>query len=279
MTKRYGEDRAGQLAALTTFYGFLSVFPLLLLLLTFAGLFLKDTKLQNDIVNSALAQFPVVGDKIRENLHAIAKTNPFAIIASSLGLLWGSLGVTSSLQNASHRIWRLPEEQSPGLWPRTWKGLQLLGALGTVVFLSTIPATMSTVGTQYFGGSSVIPRLLALGAALLVNLVGYLLVLWLLAPKPVRVRTLVPGTIFGAVGWTLLQALSGYLVGHQFHHASQIYGFFAVVLGMTFWINLGAQLFLYANELNLVLARAEWPRYIFGDPSATEGAGSDPAEI
>ncbi len=270
VTKRYGDDKAGQLAALTTFYGFLSVFPLLLLLLTFAGLFLKDSKLQNDIVNSALSQFPVVGDKIRENLHAIAKTNPFAIVASLLGLTWGALGVTSSLQNASHRIWRLPEEQSPGLWPRTWKGLQILATLGFVVVLSTVAAGMSTIGTEYFGGSSLAPRLLVLGGALLVNVFGYFVALWLLAPKPVAARILLPGTALGAVGWTILQALSGYLIGHQFHHASQIYGFFAVVLGMTFWINLGAQLFLYANELNVVLARHEWPRYVFGEPSSDE---------
>ena len=36
--KRYSEDRANRQAALITFYGFLSVFPLLLLLVTFAAL-------------------------------------------------------------------------------------------------------------------------------------------------------------------------------------------------------------------------------------------------
>jgi hypothetical protein len=34
------------------------------------------------------------------------------------------------------------------------------------------------------------------------------------------------------------------------------------VLGLIFWINLGAQLFLYASELNLVVTRHEWPRSI-----------------
>jgi YihY family inner membrane protein len=270
MTKRYGEDRGGQLAALVTFYGFLSVFPLLLLLLTFAGLFLHGSHLENTIVNSALAQFPVIGVKLRSNLHALAKGNIAAAIVSTLGLIWGSLGVTSSLQNATHHIWRLPANAARGLWPRTLKGLQLLGALGFIVVLSSIAAAMSTVGQQFFGGGGIFYRLLILLAALTANFAGYLLVLWLLSPDGTTVRTLLPGTAFGAVGWTILQALSGYLLGHQLHHASQIYGFFAVVLGLVFWINLGAQLFLYSSELNLVLANRQWPRYLFSEEPPEE---------
>ncbi len=268
--KRYSEDRGGQLAALTTFYGFLSVFPLLLLLLTFAGLFLHGTKLESDIVNSALAQFPIIGGKLKENIHAITHGNIFATVASALGLLWGSLGVSSSLQHATHRMWRLGEGTERGLWPRTWKGLQLIAALGFIVVLSSIAASMSTVGAQYFGGSSVVPRLLILLAAFLANCSGYLLVLHLLSPSGTPWRTLLPGMALGAIVWTTLQALSGFLLGHELHHASQIYGFFAVVIGLVFWINLGAQLFLYATEFNLVLARHEWPRYFFSPPPESE---------
>ncbi len=268
--KRYGEDRGGQLSALVTFYGFLSVFPLLLLLVTLAGLFLHGSKLENTIVNSALAQFPVIGTNLRENIHAVSKANVVAIIVSLLGLLYGSLGVTSSLQNATHQMWRLSREAARGFWPRMFKGFQLLGALGFIVVLSSVAAAMSTVGRQYFGGGGLLPRIVILLAALIANFAGYLLVLWLLAPDDTKLRMLLPGTIFGAVGWTILQALSGYLLGHQFHHASQIYGFFAVVLGLIFWINLGAQLFLYSTELNLVLAHHQWPRYLFSDEPSVE---------
>ncbi len=270
MVKRYGEDRGGQLSALVTFYGFLSVFPLLLLLVTFAGLFLHGSKLENTIVNSALAQFPVIGTQLRENIHAVAKGNIAAVIVSILGLIYGSLGVTSSLQNATHQVWRLPREAARGFWPRMFKGFQLLGALGFIVILSTVAAAMSTIGQQFFGGGGVLPRVLILLAALVANFAGYLLVLWLLAPDGTALRMLLPGTAFGAVGWTVLQALSGYLLGHQFHHASQIYGFFAVVLGLVFWINLGAQLFLYSTELNLVLAHRQWPRYLFSEEPPTD---------
>jgi YihY family inner membrane protein len=271
VVKRYGEDRGGQLAALVTFYGFLSVFPLLLLLVTVAGLLLHGSSLEHTIVNSALSQFPVIGSRLRENIHAVSKGNIAAVVVSLLGLLYGSLGVTSSLQNATHQIWRLPRELAKGFWPRMFKGFQLLGALGFIVVLSSVGAAMSTVGQQYFGGGGLLPRILILLLALSANFAGYLLVMWLLSPDDAKIRMLIPGTIFGAIGWTVLQALSGYLIGHQFHHASQIYGFFAVVLGLVFWINLGAQLFLYSTELNLVLANRQWPRYLFSEgPDTSE---------
>ena len=263
--KRYGRDRAGQQAALVTFYGFLSVFPLLLLLVTFAGLFLRGTKLQSDIVNSALSQFPVIGGTLKDNLHAISKGNPAATLVSALGLLWGSLGVTNALQAASQRIWRTPDDEGPGLIPRIVKGLEILLALGALVVLSSVAAGASTIGAGYFGGATIVPRLLAIVVAILVNFVGYVTALWLLAPTRTDLRCLLPGAVIGAVGWTALQAFSGYLLGHQLHHASQIYGFFAVVLGLVFWINLGAQLFLLATETNLVLARHEWPVRLIGE--------------
>lgn len=275
VTKRYGDDRGGQLAALITFYGFLSVFPLLLLLLTFAGLFLHGTKLETDLIRSALAQFPVIGGKLRENIHALSHGNALAIVGSILGLAWGSLGVTSSLQNATHRIWRLPPEAERGIWPRTVVGLQILGSLLAIVVLSSVAAGVSTVSAHAIGGGSFVPRVIILLAAFLVNFAGYLLVFWLLAPKGVPLRSLLPGTWAGAIGWTILQALSGYLLGHQLHHASQIYGFFAVVLGLILWLNLGAQLFLYSTELNLVVSRREWPRYLFGEPSGAANSSND----
>ena len=267
--KRYSDDRGGQLTALVTFYGFLSVFPLLLLLLTLASLLLHGTKLEGDLINSALSQFPIIGGKLRSNIHSLASGNLTAAIISVLGVAWGSFGVTSSLQNASNRLWPVPLHEDLAWWPRTLKGVQILLSLLAIVVLSSVAAGMSSIGTQYFGGHSIIPRVLIFVAAIAVNFGGYLLVMWLLAPQRTRLRTLIPGTTLGAVGWTLLQALSGYLLGHRLHHASQIYGFFAVVLGLVFWLNLGAQLFLYSTELNLVIARREWPRYFFSsDPES-----------
>ena len=81
-----------------------------------------------------------------------------------------------------------------------------------------------------------------------------------------RTRQLLPGAGLGGVGWTVLQAVGGYLVGHQLRGASATYGTFAVVLGLLAWVYLGARLSIFAAELNTVLAWRLWPRTIVQPP-------------
>jgi uncharacterized BrkB/YihY/UPF0761 family membrane protein len=77
----------------------------------------------------------------------------------------------------------------------------------------------------------------------------------------------VVGSIVGGVAWQALLAAGGYLVGHNLKHASEVYGFFAVVLGLLSWLYLGAQLTLYAAEVNVVRTRHLWPRSLLQPPS------------
>ena len=61
------------------------------------------------------------------------------------------------------------------------------------------------------------------------------------------------------MAWTLLQVLGTYLVNH-FEHSGSVYGVFAIVLGLARWIYLGAEVTVYAAEINVVLARKLWRR-------------------
>jgi uncharacterized BrkB/YihY/UPF0761 family membrane protein len=70
----------------------------------------------------------------------------------------------------------------------------------------------------------------------------------------------------GWAGWAFLQAVGTYYVSHEIAHASQVYGLFALVIGLLAWLHLVAQLTLYAAEINVVLARGLWPRSLFQPP-------------
>jgi len=94
----------------------------------------------------------------------------------------------------------------------------------------------------------------------------YFLVFRVLTPKVVESRVLVPGAILGGIGWTLLLALGGYLVGHDLRNDSSTYGVFGVVLGLIACIYLGSELTIYAAELNTVLHRHLWPRGLVQPP-------------
>jgi len=265
--KRYSDDRASRQAALITFYGFLSVFPLFVLLATLAALFFSESTLYHDLVTSVVAQFPVIGDRLKENIHALTVGNNVAVAAALLGLVWGSFGITNSLQGASAAVWRRPRSEDPSLWGRLGKGLVLLGVLAAVALLSTIIAGAAVNGVERVGVGGNVGRGIAFAVVLATNAAGYLVALKLLAPPSTPWRALWPGTVLGATGWSILQVVGGLLIGHRLERASGFYGTFAVVFGLIFWINLGAQLFLYSTELNLVVAGHEWPRSFRSAPA------------
>jgi uncharacterized BrkB/YihY/UPF0761 family membrane protein len=99
-----------------------------------------------------------------------------------------------------------------------------------------------------------------------VNIATYLAAFRVLTPKVVHSRKLLPGAILGGVLWTVLQAVGGYLVGHDLKNDSVAYGTFAAVLGLIAWIYLGCELMIYAAEFNTVLARRLWPRGMVQPP-------------
>jgi uncharacterized BrkB/YihY/UPF0761 family membrane protein len=72
--------------------------------------------------------------------------------------------------------------------------------------------------------------------------------------------------VLAGVGWSALQVIGGYLVAHQLRQTSEVYGFFAIVLGLIAFLYLGAQLTVYAAEVNVVHARRLWPRSLVQPP-------------
>jgi uncharacterized BrkB/YihY/UPF0761 family membrane protein len=240
-----------------------------LLFVTVVGLVLRDyPQAEHHIIHSALAEFPVIGDKLASSISALHKPSPLAFVVSFVGLLWGSLGVTNHLQTASAIMWGVPRHKEAALVPRVLRGLLLLGTIAVAVIGSAILAGMSTIGGIHDNAVTYWASTL-IGAGV-VNFAAYLLAMHILAPPGTGWMQLVPGASIGAVGWTILEAVGGLLVSHALRHATELYGLFATVLGLVFWLSLGSQLFMYASEANVVLAKRLWPRHLDEQPPATE---------
>ena len=130
VVKKFGDDRAGGLAALLAYYGFLALFPLLLLLVTLLGLALRgNASLQRRVLRSALSDFPIIGDQIRENIHSL-RLSGVGLVIGILGLVWGSLGVTQAGQHAMAQIWNVEGKDRPPFFARFGRGLLFIAHLG-----------------------------------------------------------------------------------------------------------------------------------------------------
>jgi YihY family inner membrane protein len=252
--KKSSDDRGRNLAALLAYYGFLALFPLLLVLATVLG-FVGNARLAKSVVGTTLQQFPVIGTQIGENSTQPLHGSVLALVVGLLGLLYGALGVTRAAQQTMAQVWNVPEIARPRWLERTWRGLIALVGAGVAVSVSTLLSGLATVA-----GHSWVLRIgttvLAAGWMVLV----YLGAFRLLTPRKSTTRELLPGAIIGGVAYTALLTVGTALVQHRLRRAEALYGQFAFTLGLIGWLYLVAQLTVYAAQVNVVRDRHLWPR-------------------
>jgi len=261
VAKKYGTDRVANLAALVAFYAFFSLFPLLLAFTSILGFVLDDNpELRADVVDSALAQIPVIGPQLGDQVQPLSGSG-VALAVGLIGALWAGLGVTLALGRAFAAIWNVPRlEQLNGVKARL-RGLAVLAVLGVTLIASTA-VTGLAIGGGIGPGAQ---RVAAVLVSLLVNAISLLATFALLSVRPRHPRSVLPGVALAAVGLLGMQTLGGWYVELTVSGASATYGTFALVIGLLSWLLLGANLLLAAAEINVVLRRRLWPRALTGE--------------
>jgi YihY family inner membrane protein len=261
VVKKFGDDRGGHLAALVTYYGFLSIFPLLLVFVTVLGFLLHDNaSLRHDLLDSALADFPIIGAQLKKNVHALGG-NGIGLIVGIVGLLWGSLGVAQTAQYAMAEVWNVPIKARPSFFARLARALLILVVLAVAIVATTVVASAATLVP-----ASPIVTALTIVLTVALNVGLYLVAFRVLTPRSVATHDLWVGAAVGGVLWTALQTLGSWLVARQLRHTSELYGFFGIVLGLLFFLFLASQILVYAAEINVVRARRLWPRSLRPPP-------------
>jgi membrane protein len=260
VVKKFGDDQAGNLAALIAYYGFFSLFPLLLVFVTILGMVLRNNPdLQRRIVDSALANFPVIGAQISHNVHAL----DWSGLALGVGIaltLWSGLGVIKATETAMNTVWNVPFEHRPNFLRSTLRALIMLGVLGVLTLTSAAAGSVGGGSDHWWW------RVLGLAISLVMNFALFTLAFRILTSENLAWDDVIPGAAVGAVAWTTLQAFGGYYVSHRLQGASEVYGTFAVVIGLLAWIFIGAQITLLAAEINVVRKRHLWPRSLVQPP-------------
>src|SRR5258707_15037663 len=112
--KKYGDDNGGVLAASLAHSGFVSLFPLLLALVTILGLAASDDPaLRHEALNAVARQVPLIGHQLAGNVHQLRRSSVIGLVAGLLALTWGTTGLAHSGLFPIAQVWKLPGPALP----------------------------------------------------------------------------------------------------------------------------------------------------------------------
>jgi membrane protein len=256
---KFFDDQGGYLAAVLTYYSFVAIFPMLLIASSVLGFVLQGhPALQQEILSSALAQFPVVGDQLGRPEGIQGSTS--AVVVGTLAALYGVVGLGQAAQNAVNVTWAIPRNSR--LNPvvsrlRSLLWLVLAGlALVLIAVLTSLGSHLQVFGAELGTGVS----WLAAAATVVLNTGVLAVMIRFSTPQKERLREVIPGAAAIAVLWQLLQVLGGVYVEHVIQKAGQMNAVFAVVLGLVALLYIASVIAMLGLEINVVLAKRLYPR-------------------
>jgi membrane protein len=253
---KYFDDYGTYLAAQLTYYGFVSLFPLLLLFSTILGFVLSgDPRLQHEVLSSALQQFPVIGQDLAQPKRLGG--GPVGLVVGIAGSLYGGLGVAQAFQYASNTVWAVPRNNRPNPLRARGRSAVLLGCAGLAVLATT---ALSIGGGGGAGTLGTVGKSLALAASVVINIAVTIFVFRFAPARRLSVRNVVPGAVASAVIWQLLQSFGVVYVRHVIEHASATNAVFALVLGLLAFLYIAATVILVSLEINVVHVIGLHPR-------------------
>jgi len=222
----------------------------------------NNPDLQHRLLNSALSQYPLLGQQLG-HIGRIHQTG-LPLVIGLVGTFLGALGVANAMQNALNTAWEIPYPHRPGF---PWSWLRSMGQI-IVIGLGLIGTTI--LSTMAGGAGRVVSGFFAAVAATVVSLAVSIGLFWVAfkvgTAREIGWRQQLLGAIIAGVVWQILQSVAGYFISHQLAHASPIYGTFAIVIGLIAWLYLVAQLTLYAVQVSVVRTYRLWPRSMAPPP-------------
>ena len=256
VVKKYGDDAGGREAALITYYGFLSIFPLLLLgVAVLSRVLASHPDLRERLITAVVP--PALRSTVEHSL-ATLPTSTIPLVVGLVGLLLSGTGVVFSIYQTLNHVAAVPYRFRAGFVSRY---LRALVVLVTVLLGGLAVGALTVVATALPGQPGVQRAAAVLGSALAVFGV-LLLTARLLLVRPAPFRALWPGALLGAVVVTLVLNVGAPLLARLVTKAGPVYGSFATVAGMFALLYLIGQGLVYAAEAAAVRYARLWPRAV-----------------
>ena len=264
--RKYGEDAGARMAALLTYYGFLSSIPILLIVVWAATQLLRnDPQVRDDFINAVVPES--IADAVNSALAAMP-TSALPLIVGIVGLLFTGNGIVFTIYDIINQLQGIPHRERFGFVPRY---LRAFATLFTILMcIALIGAIAVGVSRLSLGGLDVLLGIvgiwLALGAMLFA-------VVALLSARPGTWRAAWTGIVIGAVILTILLVLGSWVLTLLVSRSGAVYGPFAAVVGLFSLLYFVSQGMVFAGEIAVVRRKRLWPRSLVAtNPTEADGA-------
>ena len=261
----WSEDNASSMGAALAFYSLLSMAPLLVLVISLAGLFIGRDEAQQLLMSQMSG---LLGDTGAQGIQVIleAARNPsggiLASVVSFATLIVGATTVFAELKSDLDRIWKTRAPKSTGLWNYVRTRLLSFGLVVTIGFLLlvslAVSAFLSFLGTQFFGGAEVAMHALDFVGSIVVSTVLFAAVYKVLPSTPIAWRDVLVGSLVTAVLFWIGKLLIGLYLGKSSTASS--FGAAGTVVVTIVWAYYSAMIFFYGAEFTRQFALSHGSR-------------------
>ncbi len=257
------DDYAPSMGAALSYYTVFSLAPLLLIVISIAGLVFGDEAVRGELFAQLQGLMGQDAAKAVQDLLASASRPSHGVLGSVIGvavLLFGATTVFAELQDALDRIWRAPARQKGGLWSLLRARLLSFGMILGLAFLLMVSlilgAVISALGKWWgplFGGWEVLLQVVNVVVGFGLTTVVFAMIYKLMPRVHVQWHDVWLGALVTAVLFTVGKFLIGLYIGKS--GIASGYGAAGSLVIVFLWVYYSAQIFLVGAEFTWVYAR------------------------
>jgi membrane protein len=275
------EDNCLSMGAALAFYSMLSLAPLLVLVVSIAGLVIGRDEARELLLTQMSGLVGETGGQGIQTLLDSASSRKEGLLQGALSfgmLLIGATTVLGELQDDLNRIWKSTAKKASGIWGQLRKRLLSFGlivALGFLMLVSlVVSAAISYIGSQWLGGSEVAGQFLVLAASLLLMTAIFALTFKVLPNRKIPWSDVLLGAFATAVLFSIGKFLIGLYIGKS--AVASDFGAAGTLVVVIVWVYYSSQIFFMGAQLTRAYSALHGSRRL--EPANAE-YGSDAAMV
>ena len=267
-------------AAAMSYFGLLTLFPLLLLLLALGNRFAIVGYLMGEMLARVVQLYPGSAGFLHETLRSLSSVGTGLIITCTVVVLWAGSWVFAVVEHALNRIWNTTSRTFLHGRALTLGMVGLAGlVLSVSVVLTSLLVTLKRLSDSLPLGALKQFRLIAelgsafwqtiLAAATIVVTIGLFTLIYRFMPNsPIKWRDTLPGAIMAGLLWEAAK----YLFAESLHllHYDQLYGPVGAVVAVLTWGYFSSLIMLFGAQLTAVFQREHQETKVMPRPEAAD---------